>query len=673
MPVAHDGRPASAGRPSGYRGARERQRPRSAPPEVPAALAVDIARSVFDVDGEATPLDGERDRNFRIEGADGSFVLKVGNPADPADVVEMQVLAMEHALRVDPTLRIPHPRRTIDGRPTGTVAIDGVDHAVQLVSLIDGTACPPGPPTPTARRSIGAAVAQIDLALAGFIHPLAHRAIAWDVTRLPELRPKLDHVPSSTGSLVERWLDRFDAVIAPALELVPALHDPRRRQPGEPPDRSGDPDRVAGIVDFGDLVHARTVLDPAIAAAYQAFGSDDPLDPLVEVVTAYHALRPLTRAEIELIPELAAARMTQSLLSPPGAPSFTRTTSTTSWPTGRLLRDARAARRSRCRALAAPSPTRAGCIGAPNLVRREPVPPASTARPALSLSYDDPVRLESGDGVWLTDVDGNRLLDAYNNVPQVGHAHPRVTAALSSQARRLTTNTRYLVDEVAIYADRLTALLPDELSVVMFVNSGSEANDVAIQIARAVTGNRGVVITEHAYHGTTAATAALSPEELGPAALEPWVARIGAQRRSASADAAARVVGEVDDAFARLRGRARSGVPVCDDVFASDGIFAVPPGYLRAAYERARAVGALCLADEVQAGFGRVGEAFWGFAQDGVGRTSSRSESRWATATRWERWSRRPRSQPSLPHAGTSSRRSRAHLSQRRSERRFST
>ena len=143
------------------------------------------------------------------------------------------------------------------------------------------------------------------------------------------------------------------------------------------------------------------------------------------------------------------------------------------------------------------------------------------------LSYDDPVRLESGDGVWLTDVDGNRLLDAYNNVPQVGHAHPRVTAALASQARRLTTNTRYLVDEVATYADRLTALLPDELSVVMFVNSGSEANDVAIQIARAVTGNRGVVITEHAYHGTTAATAALSPEELGPAALEPWVARIG--------------------------------------------------------------------------------------------------------------------------------------------------
>ena len=134
-----------------------------------------------------------------------------------------------------------------------------------------------------------------------------------------------------------------------------------------------------------------------------------------------------------------------------------------------------------------------------------------------------------------------------------------MTAALAAQARRLTTNTRYLVDEVAAYADRLAALLPDELSVVMFVNSGSEANDVAIQIARAVTGNRGAVITEHAYHGTTAATAALSPEELGPAALEPWVARIGGAATLGSPDAAARVGDEVDGAFAQpARGGPRS-------------------------------------------------------------------------------------------------------------------
>ena len=591
------------------------------PPDVPVALAVDVARTVFGVDGEATTLDGERDRNFRIDGPEGSFVLKVGNPAESAEAVEMQVLAMEHAIRADPTLPIPRPRRTVDNEPTGAVEIAGVDHAVQLVTLIDGIAFPPGPVTPTARRAVGVAVARLDQALAGFSHPLAQRAILWDVTRLPELRPKLAHIGADRRALVERWLDRYDAVIAPALELVPSSPIHGDVNPGNLLADRDDPDRVAGIVDFGDLVHARTVIDPAIAAAYQAFGSDDPLDPLVEVVTAYHAVRALTRAEVELIPELAGARMTQSVLISawratlhPDNIDYILADQEDCFSTLARIDERGAA------TLAA---ALAGACGMPVGVTPSLADSLSLRRarlgPALSLSYDDPVRLESGDGVWLTDVDGNRLLDAYNNVPQVGHAHPRVTAALASQAKRLTTNTRYLVDEVAIYADRLTALLPDELSVVMFVNSGSEANDVAIQIARAVTGKRGVVITEHAYHGTTAATAALSPEELGPKALESWVERIGGASTLGAPDAAVRVVGEVDDAFACLRRRGHDpALLVYDDVFASDGIFAIPPGYLRAAYERARAVGALCLADEVQAGFGRVGTAFWGFAQDGV-------------------------------------------------------
>ncbi|MEI7761046.1 MAG: aminotransferase class III-fold pyridoxal phosphate-dependent enzyme [Thermoleophilia bacterium] len=590
-------------------------------PDVSQSLARQIARTVFGIDGDATPLDGERDRNFRIDGAGGSFVLKVGNPADPAGAVEMQVLAMEHALRANPLLAIPRPHRTLDSRPTGEVEIDGVRHAVQLVTLIDGAAFPAGPVSPDGRRAVGVAVALLDQALAGFTHPLAQRSILWDITRLRELRPKLDYVGAENRALVERSLDRFDAVTAPALELVPSSTIHGDANPGNLLLDRDDPDRIAGIVDFGDLVHARTVIDPAIAAGYQAFGADNPLDPLVEVVTAYHAVSQLTIAEVELIPELAAARMAQSILI-------------SAW-RAELHPDNLAyimADQEDCLATLARiddhgvATLAAALTDACGLGRRTPPSLEDSlslrrARlgPALGLSYDDPVRLDSGNGVWLTDTDGNRLLDAYNNVPQVGHAHPRVTAALASQARRLTTNTRYLVDEVTLYADRLTALMPEQLSVVMFVNSGSEANDVAIQIARAVTGNRGVVITEHAYHGTTAATAALSPEELGPDALEPWVARIGGATTLGAADAAVRVSGEVDDAFARLRERGHGpALIVCDDVFASDGIFAVPPGYLRTAYARARAVGALCLADEVQAGFGRVGTPFWGFALDGV-------------------------------------------------------
>ena len=526
-------------------------------PDVPTELAAGIARSAFGVEGEATPLDGERDRNFRIDADGGSFVLKVGNPADAAGTVEMQVLAMEHALTADPELPIARPRRTVDGRPTGSVAIDGVDHAVQLVALIDGISLPPGPASPTTRRSIGAAVARLDQALAGFSHPLAHRALLWDVARLPQLgdqaRVPRGRPPRARRAL-PRALRRRRRARRSASSPLSTIHGDVN--PGNILVSRDDPERVAGIVDFGDLVRTRTVIDPAIAAAYQAFGSADPLDPLVEVVTAYHAIRPLSAAELRLVPELAAARMAQSLLISawraelhPDNVDYILADADDCFATLALLDQHDPAALASSLADACGVRVRAHPSASPvSLALRE-----ARLGPALSLSYDEPVHLASGDGVWLTDVDGNRLLDAYNNVPQVGHSHPRVTAALAAQARRLTTNTRYLVDEVAAYADRLAALLPDELSVVMFVNSGSEANDVAIQIARAVTGNRGAVITEHAYHGTTAATAALSPEELGPAALEPWVARIGGAGTLGSPDAAARVGSEVDDAFARLR------------------------------------------------------------------------------------------------------------------------
>ena len=445
--------------------------------------------------------------------------------------------------------------------------------------------------------------------------------LLWNVARLPELRPKLAYLAPERRALVERTLDRYESAVEPSLQLVPLSTIHGDVNPGNVLVARDDPERVAGIVDFGDLVHTRTVIDPAIAAAYQAFGSRDPFSPLAEVVTAYHAVRPLTAAELRLVPELAAARMAQSLLISawradlhPDNVDYILADADDCFATLALLAEHTPAALAASLAEACGVQLRPPTGLAASLSLR-----AARLGPALSLSYDEPVRLVSGDGVWLTDSDGNRLLDAYNNVPQVGHAHPRVTAALAAQARRLTTNTRYLVDEVAVYADRLAALLPGDLSVVMFVNSGSEANDVAIQIARAVTGNRGAVITEHAYHGTTAATAALSPEELGPEALESWVARIGGAATLGSPDAGAKVGDEVDCAFVRLREAGHDpAFLICDDVFSSDGIFAVPPGYLIAAYARARAAGALCIADEVQAGFGRVGEAYWGFAQDGV-------------------------------------------------------
>lgn len=491
---------------------------------------------------------------------------------------------------------------------------------VQLVTFLSGRPIVPAAASPSARRALGTTVARLDRALAGFAHPLSARPLLWDVSRLAELPPKLEAVPRERRPLVAAELDRFD-------EIAPRLGHVRRGSihgdlnPANVFVDPEDPDRIAGIVDFGDMVYAPVVCDPAIASSYLAFGCDNPTSALVDVVCAYQAGYPLDTAEVELVPAFAAARLAQSLLISswrveihPENAAYILSDADDSYETlGRLAElDPATLAATLLRACGLEQPVSLSFAHSLELRR-------ARLGPVLSLTYDTPVHLASGEGVCLVDVNGNRLLDAYNNVPHVGHGHPRVTAALAGQARRLTTNTRYLVDEVALYADRLARLLPGELSVVMFVNSGSEANDVAIQIARAVTGNTGAVITENAYHGTTAVTAALSPEEFAGRPLEPWVASVRGAATLAATDAATRVEAELDAAFARLaRGGHALAALIFDSVFSSDGIFRVPAGYLRAAYTGARAAGALCIADEVQAGFGRVGTPFWGFAQDGV-------------------------------------------------------
>ncbi|MCH7643893.1 MAG: aminotransferase class III-fold pyridoxal phosphate-dependent enzyme [Myxococcales bacterium] len=246
--------------------------------------------------------------------------------------------------------------------------------------------------------------------------------------------------------------------------------------------------------------------------------------------------------------------------------------------------------------------------------------------PGLTLFYDRPLQVVRAHGAWLIDASGRAFLDVYNNVPQVGHCHPAVVEALSRQAATLNTNTRYVYKSVLEYADRLTATMPGDLSVCMFVCSGSEANDLAWRLAKAHTGNDGGIVMEDAYHGTTEAVNDLSPAELQPGeSPAPHIATVpppdgyrGPHRRD-EPGFAERYADHLDDVIASLaeRGRAPAAFYL-DLILCSNGIMEPPPGYLRAAFAKVRAAGGLCVADEVQSGFGRTGAHFWGFEAHGV-------------------------------------------------------
>jgi 4-aminobutyrate aminotransferase-like enzyme len=244
--------------------------------------------------------------------------------------------------------------------------------------------------------------------------------------------------------------------------------------------------------------------------------------------------------------------------------------------------------------------------------------------PAYRLFYDNPVELTCGSGVLLYDRAGNEYLDAYNNVVPVGHAHPRVVDAVSGQLATLCTHTRYLQEGILRYAADLLPTFGGRIAEsghAMFTCTGSEANDLALRIAKYHTGQRGIIVTAEAYHGNSDLTASLSPSLGDQSHLGTWVRQVPApDSYRISPGTMAQLF--ADNVASQIRDLERHGSGVAalivDSLFSSDGIFALPTDILGPAAEVVRRAGGLFIADEVQSGFGRTGEALWGYQRHGV-------------------------------------------------------
>ncbi len=246
--------------------------------------------------------------------------------------------------------------------------------------------------------------------------------------------------------------------------------------------------------------------------------------------------------------------------------------------------------------------------------------------PSLRLAYRRPLHLVRGEGAYLFDADGREYLDCVNNVCHVGHGHPRVIEAACRQWSQLNTNTRVLYEGLTEYAHRLTATLPEPLRVCWFVNSGSEANDLALRIARTWARASDVVVVDQAYHGHTASLVEISPYKFdgpGGAGRPPHVQVIPMpdpfRGRYRGANTGARYAEHAGEAIRQiaLRG-ARPAAFFCESILSCAGQIVLPSGFVAGAARRVRDEGGLYIADEVQVGFGRVGTHFWGFETHGV-------------------------------------------------------
>jgi 4-aminobutyrate aminotransferase-like enzyme len=248
--------------------------------------------------------------------------------------------------------------------------------------------------------------------------------------------------------------------------------------------------------------------------------------------------------------------------------------------------------------------------------------------PSLSLSYRTPLHIVRGEGAYLFDAEGRAYLDCVNNVAHVGHAHPRVVEAGVAQMRLLNTNTRYLHDNVLTYAERLTALLPDHLDTAFFTNSGSEANELALRLARTATGRADVACVDVAYHGNTQRLVEVSPYKFnGPGGagrrddvqVLPLPDPYRGAHRGTGPEAGEAYLREARGVLdERAAAGHRAGALIAEAIPSVAGQIVPPPGWLAGIFDGARAVGAVPIADEVQVGFGRVGDDMWAFGAQGA-------------------------------------------------------
>ena len=550
--------------------------------------------------GTAVELGSERDQTFLLDDGARGGVLKISNAGEDSAVLDLEEAAIAHVAAVDPQLPV--------ARPVAPRAIfDG--HHVRLFEQLHGAKN--GPELDDAAvRGIATTHARLCLALRSFFHPAAGRELLWNPQAATRLRPLLGEIADpDRRALVSRALDGFEDRVLPAWPRLRAqvVHGDFNLD-NLLLDEQGS---VAGILDFGDCCHTALAADVAVGLASLLRGRpvEDAFRVARVALDGYASRLPLEELELELLGDLVAARLAAIVSisawrsrSFPENAAYIEAWDDDSWQLLELL-DGLTPEELAHEFGAEPAPAESA-----GLVRRR-----NRFDAVLTpLTYARPVHAVRAEGVWIHERDGSRLLDAYNNVPVVGHCHPRVTEAVVRQTRLGAVNARYLAEPLVVLAERLLGTFPPDagLDTVLLVNSGSEANDLAWRLAAGVTGHDGALVTEHAYHGVTAATTALSPEDWPPSTRPACIARIPPPGGNAELGPA------LDTALGELEGGVAA--TFLDGSLMSDGIYTPSAFDLQLLVERTHAAGGLYVADEVQAGHGRLGPELWSFAQHGI-------------------------------------------------------
>jgi len=517
----------------------------------------------------------------------------------------------------------PNPILFTDGNFIKVLEIDGSKAICRMLSFLDGKFLGDIEATEELFYSLGTFLAEMDLKFQNFdSYVLKARQWEWDIQYVHLNKKYLnDIIDPHNRNVVHYFFQQFEENVIP---LLPELRKQVIHNDSNEWNILTKDGKVSAIIDFGDIAYSHVINELAIAITYACYDKENPLDWVPSILKGYHSILPLEEKEVKVLYYLIAARLCTSVCNSAHSRKmnpdniYATVSEKSAW---QMLYKW----------------LRISPIRAENVFREAidlPIDKVQTTEeeikkrhkyisPILSLSYKNPVSMTRSAFQYMYDAEGNTFLDAYNNIPHVGHSHPRVVQAGQKQMATLNTNTRYLYDLLSTYAEKLLSKFPDSLTKVFFVNSGSAASDLAMRMAYAHTGYKKTMIMEHGYHGNTQISIDISDYKFnnpkGQGQKEyilktqiPDIYRGKYTKQNAGELYAEEAVQQIEN----------SSVPIAafitEPIVGCGGQVPLAKGYLKKVYPVIRKQGGICISDEVQTGFGRLGDHFWGFETQDV-------------------------------------------------------
>ncbi len=564
-----------------------------------------------------SPLDGYISENYRVDTDSESYVLKI-YPDDKIIEAEINgetelIKALHHLPPTSISRTISNLNNELLTKTNGQIW--------RLQTFVEGGFLAEKEHSEQLIHSFGEFLGEIDTHLVRFRNPaIESRRLIWNLENFNDVLPLANQIKDpQKRKIIEHFIIQWNEKVWPKWPLLrkSIIHND-----------ANDwnvlvQEKGFGIIDLGDSSYTALIAELAIAASYVMMNKADPVKWLGYLSKGYHRKLALEPIELDLLYYLIAARLVTSVCKSAEQSNeqpdneYIQISEKGAWT---LLEQWIQINPIRVRkTLYQSCELNLPKENTPNeLIQRR----HRVISKGVSISYDNPIHMDSAIFQYMFDKQGNRILDAYNNIPHVGHQHPKIVAAAQKQIALLNTNTRYLYDSLADYAEQLLSKFPPSLDKVYFVNSGSAASDLALRLAQTYTNKHKTIVLEHGYHGNTRMGIEVSQYKYGNAGGRGASAHIieaalpDVYRGTFKSDDAGILYAE--QLIKKIKDQNDIAAFIAEPIVGCGGQVPLADDYLKKLYPRLKDQGILRISDEVQTGFGRVGSHFWGFEMHGV-------------------------------------------------------